>query len=211
MSNGSIDHLDILDDFGYGIKNEGNDTTLLGLIFVIQTIACCFSNGIIIAYLILSKKYTQNSKYYILVHYFIFKLIFTVILCITLLMSSVFENTVFHIGSSGWLCKFEFFSNMFMETCENYLIFFLWLIILSERDLIGYKYLNREEPSLPGTNLPSSTIRIWCRRNSRTIVLVSHEKCILFYQKKLSLQKKIMGLFSSAMLIKIKNFEIKLF
>lgn len=175
MSNGSSnDHLDLLDDFGFTDPSDENiqkfNTTLLGFTFLIQTFLCLVFNGFSVGYLILCKKYAHDSKYYILTHYFIFKLVFTIVLCVTLLMSSIFEESNFHITPSKWLCKLEFFSNMFMETCENFLLFFIWLIILDERGFIGFKYLNKDNLETE-INLQDSAIRTWCHRNSRFIVL----------------------------------------
>lgn len=179
MTNGSVDYLNLLDDFGFE-KTKPTDTSSLAIVFFLQTLVCLVVNGFTFAYLLCCQKYKQNAKYFILTHYFAFKLVFAVVLCVTLLMSSVFEDTSFHVAPSNWLCRLEFFSNMFMETCENYLLFFLWLILLAEREFIGFKYLNVEENTLPVAEgqvnsqiLRDTSIRKWCRHHSRDIFLVS--------------------------------------
>lgn len=171
MSNGSLDHLGILDDFGYDLADPTEDHSLLGTMFLVQATICFFFNSICVLYLIVARKYRQSAKYYMLTHYFTCKLLFTVVLSVSLLMSSVFEETKVHIPASRWLCKFEFFGNMFMETCENYLLFFLWLLLLSEREFVGCKYLNQDGLNLSEPTMADTSIRTWCRKNIRTIAL----------------------------------------
>ncbi len=173
--NDSTNLLGLLDEFGYQIRspnyNQQPDTTnltLLGSLFLVQTVLCFLLNGLCFVYLFISHK--PNSKYPILSHYFACKLVFTVILCISLLMSSVFYDTPFHIASSTWLCKLEFFGDIFMNTCENYLLFFLWIILLAERQLIGFNYLNNHLTVL--TESTTTPFRVWCQKNSQTIVVV---------------------------------------
>ncbi len=175
-SNYSSNLLAILDEFGYQLRaptaNQPPETDmyLLGSLFLVQAAFCFLLNTACFVYLFLSHKHEHNSKYLILRHYFACKLAFTVVLCVSLLMSSVFYDTPFHIASSRWLCRLEFFGDMFMTTCENYLLFFLWLILLAERQLIGFKHLNSQQAVLPeSTSTPTWS---WCRNNSRAVVLV---------------------------------------
>jgi hypothetical protein len=178
MTNGSVDYLNLLDDFGISTHSNKEDTThdtsLLAIVFFLQTLVCFGFNGLCVAYLVGCQKYKHSSKYNILAHYFSFKLAFALVLLTTLLMSSVFEDTSFHVAPSNWRCKCEFFANMFMETCENYLLFFLWLVLLAERDLIGFKCLNIEKTGLPldSSPVPDTSLRKWCRKHSSGIFLV---------------------------------------
>lgn len=169
-SNDSTELLQILDDLGYKLQRDDSTKDTLALIFICHALLCFLVNGLCLIHLIISKKWKRNSKYLILTHYFTFKLIFTVVLCISLLMSTVFQDSYFYIATSTLLCRLEFFGSMFMETCENYLLFGLWLILLSEREFIGFKYLDESNENLP-ESVNEVTTRMWCRKNSRSITL----------------------------------------
>ena len=160
-----------LDDFVFGLSapvKTTSDENFLGFVFIILTCLCFVVNALCIAHIVQQGKCKSNSKYSLLLHYFSFKLVFCVVLCITLLMSSVFQHSSMYISPSTWLCKCEFFLSNFIDTAENYLILFIWLVLLSERNLIGFTYLNQE----PATVTQNNSIRDWCQQNSRFITLV---------------------------------------
>ena len=160
-----------LDDFVFGLSApvKTSDENLLGFIFILLTCLCFVVNALCIAHIIQQAKFKSNSKYSLLLHYFSFKLVFCVVLCITLLMSSVFKHSSMYITPTTWLCKCEFFLSNFIDTAENYLILFIWLVLLSDRNLIGFTYLN-EPPS--NVTQDTNAIRDWCQQNSRFITLV---------------------------------------
>lgn len=168
VNESDLHNFEIIDPFGFDSNATIESQSLISFTFVILTALCVFMNTLCLWYLIKSRKYRLNATYNVLSHYFFFKVLFAVTLCITLLMSNFFEKSAFYIRPSNFLCKLEFFSTMFMETGENYLIMFIWLTLLSERSLIGFSLLNNEE-----NMVENPSVKNWLRKHSRTIFLVN--------------------------------------
>ena len=168
VNESDLSKYDIIDPFGFNSNVPTESENLISITFVSLTILCVLMNSLCVWHLIKSRKYRLSATYHVLSHYFLFKILFAVTLCVTLLMSNFFEKSVLYIRPSNFLCKLEFFSTMFMETGENYLILFIWLTLMSERSLIGFNLLNNQENMVENPSLKN-----WLRKNSRTIFLVN--------------------------------------
>jgi hypothetical protein len=141
----------ILDDSGFG--NSGdlsgyikvNESTIYDNIFplmiILLVVLCEISLIVNIAYIFLYRKYNQSASYHILTHYMIFKFLFCFTEFFNILSSVAFETTDFHLRPTNLLCFLGRFSTFFFETSKNFQLLLIWIVLLSERKLIGFRCL----------------------------------------------------------------------
>ncbi len=94
----------------------------------------------IIADIIVHKKYKILSKYDLLLQYFCFKFINGV----AMLKAIMLIETWGFFTQETILCRFEYFLNDFSDSSANFMLFTIWLILMSERNLIDFKFLSND-------------------------------------------------------------------
>lgn len=99
-----------------------------------------------IFYMIKNRKLTiqRSASYQILLHYFIFKILFCLAEFLNIFSSSALSGSIFYIRPSNFSCVFTRLSSFYFEVCQNFQLLLLWVILLSERNMIGYRYLNSD-------------------------------------------------------------------
>jgi hypothetical protein len=166
----------ILDDSGFG--NNGdlsgyvkvNESTIIydnifPLIIILLVVLCEISLLVNIVYIFIFRKYNQSASHHILTHFMIFKFLFCFTEFFNILSSVAFETTDFHLRPTSLLCFLGRYSTFFFETSKNFQLVLIWIVLLSERKLIGFRCLisdfelkkyiaNRINPRV---NLTSST------------------------------------------------------
>lgn len=178
-----FDDLVFSDDLYYNPNNQDAHTDQpFPIILLLLTITSNIFLIISVFYLILFKKYKKSSTYHLLLHYLIFKIFYSwTALMGILTSSSIYDNNLYIIPTKT-TCFMVYFGTFFIEASENFQLLLIWVILLSQRNLIGLKclYIDFEQPEGTQTNAsnqeprtpePNMTIRNYLMRHSRTITL----------------------------------------
>ena len=141
----------ILDDSGFGNSGDFtgyikvNESTIYDnifpLIIILLVVLCEISLLVNIVYIFIFRKYNQSASHHILTHYMIFKFLFCFTEFFNILSSVAFETTDFHLRPTNLLCFLGRFSTFFFETSKNFQLLLIWIVLLSERKLIGFRCL----------------------------------------------------------------------
>lgn len=92
-------------------------------------------------YIFIFQKYKNKTSYRILIHIFILKLIGVWQLVIYLgYIFTVFNDSAL----SKKMCKFNQVFMPFYEISESFQYFILWMVLLKERNLVGFDWLNSD-------------------------------------------------------------------
>lgn len=141
------------------IANEIVAFTTLFVLFI-----CIITNLICICNLLRNKKFRTNAKCELLLQLFLFKLF-------GLIRPSILID-IFKLDSKNSLiCRLEYFIWDFSDSSADFLLFILWIILMSERNMIGFKFLYSNER----TN--ESIFRL----TKRTILVTSFYVATLIY------------------------------
>lgn len=101
------------------------------------SILAILANITSLAVLLRFNKFKSNRKYNLIIHYLLLRLI----QLISFFKSALIADSIQLIQSEPWLYKLEFFLNDFSDSSSNFILFTIWLILMSERNLIGLKWL----------------------------------------------------------------------
>ena len=111
------------------------------MLIVLLVILCeCFLL-IDIVYIFLFKKHRQSATYHILTHYMIFKLMFCFAEFFNILSSVALEETDFHLKPTDAICFMGRYFTFVAESAMNFHIVLIWVVLLSERRIIGFRSL----------------------------------------------------------------------
>jgi hypothetical protein len=94
-----------------------------------------------LAYLIKFNKHKQTVIYHLLLHLFAFKLVYTLCETFNILSSSVLVSSVFHFRSTNFTCFASKMLTLALEIGECFVYLLIWLVLLSQRSLLGLKCL----------------------------------------------------------------------
>ena len=113
--------------------------TTFGTLFALLSAAGFAANVVCVFHIISSSKYKRNSSYSLMLNYLSIKSVYGIFTCFHLLMDSRIRGSYLYIKPSDGLCKLSFISEIFGETGEVFMLFLIWLIILSERKFVGFQ------------------------------------------------------------------------
>ena len=122
------------------IKEDEKENLFPLSIIIIVMITMIFIS-INIAYLIRFKKHKKSVIYELIMYLFTFKFGFCFIESLNILTSSYFEYSDFHLKPTGFLCFVTKFLSLFFELNENFQMLLIWIVLLSQRNLIGFQFL----------------------------------------------------------------------
>ena len=124
----------------------------------------CF---ICIGDIIVLKKYKTLSKYDLLLQYFCFKFINGVAMLKAIMLIETWGN----FTKMPFLCQIEYFLSDFSDSNANFLLFTVWLILMSERNLIDFKFLSNDSSLALSSN---------CSHIGQKILKFFHKRRIYF-------------------------------
>ena len=139
----------LLDDYMFGSDNKIIEKynyksymdNFFPFMIVLFILACTATYILNIIHIIKHKKYQKSATYQVLVHYFVFKILFCSTEFLTIMSSYVMYPSSFYISPNDFLCFFTKLSAFYLEVCQNFQLLILWLILLSERNLLGFQCL----------------------------------------------------------------------
>lgn len=123
--------------YSFRVTNEVIEISTL-----IVLIVGIISNLVCIIYLIQQKKYKLNSKYEMVLQFFLFKLIkfFKLNIIIQVFKLKKYNNI---------LCFTQLILDDLSDSCSNFVLFTIWLTLMSDRNMIGLKFLQTDEKMFP--------------------------------------------------------------
>jgi hypothetical protein len=141
----------IIDDSFYGpnfvvYSNTPKVSEMSPLLIIFLFLAILAIITFNIFYMIKNRKLTihRSASYQILVHYLVFKTLFCLVEFFNIFSSSALNESIFYIRPTNFSCVFTRISSFYFEVCQNFQLLLLWVILLSERSMLGYKYLNSD-------------------------------------------------------------------
>ena len=141
----------IIDDAFYGqdwqlynVAPKASEFSAVLIILVFLFIVSMMSFNIF--YIIANRKMTleRSASYQILLQYFVFKILFCLAEFLNIFSSIALSDSLFYIMPSNFSCYFTRLSTFYIEVCQNFQLLLLWVILLSERKMLGFKYLNSD-------------------------------------------------------------------
>lgn len=148
-------NLMILDDSSFGGLGDisssfidSKETTIYDnifpLIIILLVVLCEIFLIINIVFIFIFRKYNQSPSYHILTYYMIFVFLFCFTEFFNILSSVALESTDFHLRPNTLICFLGRYSTFFFETSRHFQLVLIWLVLLSERKLIGFRCLTSD-------------------------------------------------------------------
>lgn len=113
--------------------------TIFGTCFALLSLIGFLANIVCVFHIIGSSKYKRSSFQSLMLNYFSIKSVYGIFTCFYLLMDSRIKGTYLYIKPSNAFCRLAFISEIFGETGEVFMLFLIWLILLSERKFVGFQ------------------------------------------------------------------------
>ena len=113
-------------------------------------------NLICLFYLTRLDKFKKNCVYQLLFHFFFLKLIHLVVGLKSILMT----ETINSFESSPFLFFLEYFATDFSDSSANFILFTIWLVFMSQRNMIAFEFFYIRPTELASPNLMSESSRL---------------------------------------------------
>lgn len=121
------------------VVEEFKDT--FPILFIILTALNFILNFVCIFQTIRRGKFNKDAKYVFILNYIILKTIHGGFRCVSLLSSSKLIGAHLYISPSPSICKLTYFGTFFFEFGEALLLSLVWVVLFSERNMLGFQSL----------------------------------------------------------------------
>ena len=139
-------------------------------------LAAIIVNLINVFCLIRFENFKNNCIYQLLLQFFFLKLIRLVVCLKSILMT----ETIKSIESSPFLFFLEYFGTDFSNSSANFVLFTIWLVFMSQRNMIAFEFFYAEPASLISTENESRLKRVVQFFKDKKVFLISFYSVNLF-------------------------------
>jgi hypothetical protein len=142
----------IIDDFASQIseasdfywKDDEHDANIFPIIMVVLTILTAFSYILALGLMVWKRMFRRSATHETLMHVFLFMFMLLFTVCLDSLSTILNENGIWHIRLNKFICAMSGPMPFALESCINFQFFVIWMVLMSERKLTGFDFLNND-------------------------------------------------------------------